>query len=662
MRVRGWVCFFGIVVNCAFCAAQSPVTSKSSTSPPNVILITLDTTRADRMGFLRSDRGLTPNLDALARDAVVFSRAYAQVPLTTPSHAALLTGTYPQFNHISDLGAPLSADIPYLPDILRRRGYHTAAFVGAYILDPKVQARGFDRGFETYDAKFHRRGPHEDRYASVERRASVVVDRALSWLQTRPPAPFFAWLHFYDAHDPYDPPSPYREKYPSSPYDGEIAYADSQVGRFIEALKSRKLYGNTIIVVAADHGEAFGEHGEQRHGMFLYDETIHVPLLIKLVNQRPSAKRIEDRVALADVAPTILGVLGIAPPKAMQGRELLKGSANATQASSATAEGSVYSETDYPHRAFGWGMERSWRAGKYLYIQSPKRELYDQSSDPGANHNLAEGSKAVADTLQGQLDSFHEKTSTAKSAQQKMDPAQAENLRALGYLASDTTTTSGLEKDAIDPKDNIKIANVMHEALVDTEEDRYDAAIPKFEKVIQEVPQAASAYLELGRAFIHTKAYDKALPVLRTAVEKMPESGIALYELGLALVKTGQWEAALPEFQRALSKSPESAQLHFYVAVVLARLKRVPEATQEFENTLKMDPDHYLANLIYGRLLFLEGQPKEALTKLRHAEKLKPEAREPHKFLADLYTAIGQPQKATQERALAEQGTPGEVP
>jgi arylsulfatase A-like enzyme len=185
----------------------------NSAKPANIILITLDTTRADRMGFLSSKRGLTPNLDSLANQSVVFARAYSHVPLTTPSHATILTGTYPQFNHVTDLGSPLAMDLPYLPDILHQHGYRTAAFIGSQVLDPKDSgAPGFDRGFESYDAPFHSRGPGEDRYQSVERRGMMVVDSALAWLNQHPRGPFFLWLHFYDPHDPYDPPPTYKKR------------------------------------------------------------------------------------------------------------------------------------------------------------------------------------------------------------------------------------------------------------------------------------------------------------------------------------------------------------------------------------------------------------------------------------------------------------------
>jgi arylsulfatase A-like enzyme/Tfp pilus assembly protein PilF len=625
---------------------------------PNVILITIDTTRADRMGFLGSDRGLTPNLDALAQQSTIFARAYAQEPLTTPSHAAILTGTYPQFNHVQDLGTALDASLPYLPDTLHHHGYRTAAFVGAYILDPKAAAKGFDRGFDTYDAGFRKRKPGEDRYQTVERRAGTVVDHALAWLAHHPQGPYFLWLHFYDPHDPYDPPEPYKSKYPSAPYDGEIAYSDAMVGKFISALKTRGLFNTSLIAVAADHGEAFGEHGEMRHGIFLYDETIHVPLLIKLPGLHPVSTRVESRVALADLAPTLLQVLGIPAPSSMQGQALLKSKPGAAPAPADLGpDRAVYSESDYAHRAFQWSMLRSWRQGKYLYVQAPKPELYDQSTDPQALKNLADSSHAVAETLDSQLDKFRQKTTSEHGTQAKLDPQQTESLRALGYLASDSAPTDSDAKAAgIDPKDKIKIANDLHQALIYTEEDNYTDAIPLLEKVCQQEPNASTAFLELGRAYVHLKEYPKAIPVLRQAIEKVPSSGMTHYELGLALVKTGQWEDALPEFQAAVAATPTSAQMHFYLAAVQTRLKQIPEAMEEFQAALKIDPDHFDSNLLYGRLLFLEGHPDKALPYLQRALQVDPQSRKGHVFLADVYQQLGQPQKAARERSLAAQG------
>src|ERR1700722_7541846 len=275
------------------------------------------------MGFLGSERGLTPNLDALPRQSVVFTRAYSQVPLTAPSHATILTGTYPQYHQVRDFQMPLGRGLPYAPEILQNRGYRTAAFIRSMVLDPGVGlAPGFDRGFDTYDAGFHQ-SPGEDRYRTTERRGVEVVDHALAWLGEHADRPLFMWVHLYDAHDPYDPPEPFKTRYADAPYDGEIAYVDFAVGKLIDQLRADGVYEDSVIAVMADHGESLGEHGEAFHGFFLYDETIHVPLMIKLPGEVSAGKRNGTRVELVDVLPTMLQAARVAVPPEVQGESLL---------------------------------------------------------------------------------------------------------------------------------------------------------------------------------------------------------------------------------------------------------------------------------------------------------------------------------------------------
>jgi choline-sulfatase len=641
-----------------------PAKTAKATTPdaprPNIFLVTLDTARADRMGFLGSKRGLTPYLDVLARQSVVFTRAYAQVPLTTPSHASLLTGTYPQYNHVEDLGSPLRPDLPYLPDLLHQHGYHTAAFVGSMVLEPgRGGAPGFERGFDVYDADFHNSKPGEDRYQSMERRAEDVANRAMGWLSHHQQAPFFLWLHFYDAHEPYDPPEPFKAHYAAAPYDGEIAYTDSVVGSVLEVLQRHGLYQNTVIAVAADHGEAFGEHGERWHGMFLYDETIHVPLLLKLPGERFAGKRVEARVALADIAPSLLQAARVPIPAAMQGQSLFPVMETPKYAGSKAnnlPDRAIYSETNYPHRSFGWSELRSWRAQKYLYVQAPKKELYDQSSDPDARKNLVNTAKAVAETLDGQLSDFRKKTSGAAVEQVQLDPKQEETLRALGYLGSNSGNSDDKEKAVIDPKDKIDFANQLHELLFDLEEDRHEQAVAKLHDLVQQHnSDAGIAYLEFGRVLIHREKYQEAVPALRAAVEGMPGSSTAHYEFGLALIKTDQWEAALSEFRAAVERKPTSAQSHYYLATVHTHLKQMPEAAREYEKTLEIDPNHFAANLRYGQLLFMEGHAEAALPKLIRAVNVDPDSAKAHAFLADAYQQLGQAENASRERAKADQ-------
>jgi arylsulfatase A-like enzyme/Tfp pilus assembly protein PilF len=621
-------------------------------SRPNVVLITLDTTRADRMGFLGSNKGLTPNLDAVAKQGVVFTRAYSHVPLTTASHATLLAGTYPQFNHVNDFGVPLASSLPYLPDILKQSGYQTGAFVGSVILDPLGgMSPGFDRGFDTYDAGFRLRPRGADRYKTIERRADVVVSRALAWLAKHKAGPFFLWVHLYDAHDPYDPPEPYKTRYKSAPYDGEIAYTDAAVGKLLSTLRVGGLYQNTLIAVAADHGEAFGEHGERTHGIFLYDETIHVPLLFKLPSSAFAASRIEARVGLIDVMPTILKEIGLPVPADVQGDSLLQ-----IIKTKSVSDRPAYAETDYPRRAFGWSSLRTLRSGKYLYVQAPEKELYDQTTDLKAEHNLAASSPAVANTIHSQLDNLRSKTSRSLTDLAGLTPEQVQKLQALGYVASDSTKPESSEKNgpAVDPKQKIEIANLLHDAMLDVEDSRYEEAIPGLEKVIAQQPTMAIAQMQLGIARASLKQYDKAITPLRTAIEILPDSGLGHYELGLALFETGEWKAAAPEFEAALKRAPKWADAHFSLAAVYARIDRVPEAMSELDTTLGLSPDHYRANLLRGRILSLQGKAEEAVSNLEKAAQVQPDSREAHLFLAQAYDQLGRVSEAQREKARAQ--------
>ena len=280
---------------------------------PNVVLITLDSARADHTGFLGTSHA-TPALDALAKQSLVFEHAYAQAPLTVVSHTCILTGTYPQTNQANEFGSPLPSSLPYLPDFFRSRGYHTAAFVGTLALDPRNgSAPGFDRGFTAYDAGFHQPKKGESRYLATERRGDQVAARAIAWLAKNSNGPFFLWVQLNDAHAPY-----------GTSYDGAVSRADAAAGKLIATLRASRQFDDAIIAVASDHGESLGAHGEETHGVFLYDETVRVPLLLKLPQNQMAAKRIPSKVSLVDLAPTLLEIAGIPVPSQMQGESLLR--------------------------------------------------------------------------------------------------------------------------------------------------------------------------------------------------------------------------------------------------------------------------------------------------------------------------------------------------
>jgi choline-sulfatase len=653
---RRWVCVLSLIASAATGAAQPPAT------PPNVILVTLDTVRVDRMGFMGSRRGLTPALDSLARASVVFTRAYSQVPLTTASHATILTGTYPQFHKVNDFGIPLAGDLPYAPDLLHARGYQTAAFVGSLILDPAAKsAPGFERGFDYFGAGYHRRRPGENRYQAIERRGEEVVARALVWLDQHPHGPFFLWLHLYDAHDPYEPPEPFKSRYSSAPYDGEIAYVDSCVGKFLAQLRARGRYNNSLIALMADHGEALGEHGEDTHGIFLYDETIHVPLLFKMPGERGAGRRVSDRVGLVDVLPTILQSVRAPIPTEVQGQSLValaqavKSGASANL-KSALPDRPTYAESDYSHRTFGWSSLRALRTGKYLVIDAPRKELYDQSADPESRHDLSSSSSAVLETLQSQLSQFRQRTAGSQQVPaSRMDPELQEKLSALGYVASNPDPTlPGVRSTGAEPKDKIEIVNLLHRAEMLEEGLHFAEAVPLLEQVVTREPDLAIAYLKLGTALSVQKDYEKAVPVLRRAVELRPDLTTPRYQLGSALFETDHFAEAAAQYESTLKQLPEWAEARFSLATTYARLERMPDAIREYKRVIAERPNHYGAHLLLGRALALTGSPEEALPLFNKAIALQPESPEPHRFLADAYAQLGREQEAQRERAEAE--------
>ena len=648
-------------------AAVSPRHPAYAT-PPNIILITLDTTRADRMGFLGSKRGLTPNLDELARQSSIFTRAYSQAPFTPTSHATIFTGTYPQFHQILQWGTTLSSDIPFLPAILKTRGYSTAAFVGSVAMDPSWGVPGFQRGFDKYDADFHGGEPGEDRYTTLQRRGNEVVAHALAWLSSQsskhPKGPFFIWIHLYDAHDPYDPPEPYKTKYSSALYDGGIAYEDAVVGKFFRQLKTRGLYDGALVAVTADHGESLGAHGEETHELFLYDETIRVPLLIKPPHAAAGSKRIENPVELVDMAPTILDQIGVTIPPEMQGQSLLGLMKNksATQAVQNPAppvwhDRPAYSQSVYPH-SFGWGDLQSLRAEKYLYIQAPRRELYDIAADPLAEHNLAQSSSAIADTLAAQLQALRTQTTTSKQAPKAAtDLATREKLGALGYMAGTETgknssADGNADSKAPDPKDKVEIANMLHRAEQLQQSAHPDESIALLQQIIAQNPTPA-LYVELGTWLIRQRDFKKAVPVLHKALELDPDSTGARFLLGKSLLALQDYAGAITELEKMVAKVPNAIDAHSYLELAYAQTKRYPEAIRECKIVLGFDPEDGGSYLIMGQSLARMGDPQAGVAALKKAISLQPGMPVAHIWLAEVYDQLGQKKEAEAERVEA---------
>jgi arylsulfatase A-like enzyme/Tfp pilus assembly protein PilF len=538
---------------------------------PNLVLITLDSTRADRMGFLGAKGGLTPNLDRLAGESIVFEHAYAQAPASVVSHATILSGGYPQSTGMSEIGGTLTPSLLYLPELLKSQSYRTAAFVGSIDLDPQNGlAQGFDRGFQTYDAGFRPAIPGDTHPAVTERRGDQVVARAVAWLDHNAQGQFFLWVHIGDAGAP------------ATPYNSAITAADSAAGKLISALQQRKIYGNTAVIVVADHGESLGAHGEDTHGVFLYDETIHVPLLIKLPEGQPAAKpastRVAAKVRLVDIAPTLLEIAAIPVPSQMPGQSLLR----IAKAGGGGGDQPVYSRSDLPQRGFGWSPLESWRAGKYLYIRAPKPELYDLTADPGATHNLAQSSKATLDTIAAQLDNFDRRFSgEAGKTCADLSSSEMQKLASLGYAGLQKSTCSVAAVAGTDPKDKMAIANKVMEAASAREQSKAERAIAALTPVVSADPNLYLAQYTLGAALARKAQYTEAVKHLHAAIELQPDSAWAHYEMGASLLRAGDFKTAIVHLEIATGRLPTFGPAHLSLAEAYEHVGRTEDAKRE---------------------------------------------------------------------------------
>jgi choline-sulfatase len=544
---------------------------------PNIFLITLDSTRADRMGFLGAGRkGLTPNLDRVASEAIIFQRAYAQVPLTVASHATILTGLYPQTHQVADAGVPLSASLPYLPDLLHGQGYRTAAFVGSSLLDPWAGfAPGFGRGFDTYDAP--RAVGQSDNVLDriLELPPAEVVRRATAWLPPEQRAPVFVWMSLHDS---------------SPDYGKRMAAFDGAVGILVKALTARKLFDDALIVIAADHGESLGAHGEETHGIFLYDETIRVPLLLKLPRQQMAARRVTTHVSLVDVAAGVLEVAGLPIPPQMQGQSLLR-----IVKSGSSADQPAYSRTDFPSHDFGWSALESWRVGNHLLVRAPRPELYDIALDPGATRNIAENRRAVFDTLAAQLGNFDRRLASGASAglSSGLSSSELQKLSSLGYVGLQRSVAHDASAPAgSDPKDEIAVANRVLSAMAALRGGKPAQALPVLERVVATPPAIYLALYGLGLAHIAKKEYARAIEPLHQAIALRPDSALAHYAMGIAAFHSEDWNTAATHLEIVVARLPESAQAHEILGEAYSHLGRKSEAARETSKAAQLRSQH----------------------------------------------------------------------
>ena len=503
---------------------------------PNLILITLDTTRADHLGCYGHAQALTPTLDSLASAGMLCERTITTVPLTLPAHATILTGLSPLKHGIQDNGTfVLAENFTTIAEYLQAAGYQTGAFVSAFVLS---DAYGTQQGFTTYDDRFYN-----------ERSAQQTSLRAARWLdRIDPERPFFLWLHYYDPHLPFRPPEPYRSMSHLQPYDQEIAAMDASIGWFVNQLGARGMLANTDFVIVGDHGEGLGDHGEIEHGVFLYDATLHVPLIIALHDGRGAGERCGDLTTTEDVAPTLLELAGLDVPTEVDGVSLLARFGGRQP----TPDRAGYAETYFPEYNFYYSHTYALCTEQWKYISAPRPELYDLTVDPAELEDLIATRRGMAADLAARLDQQRSATLPEGGAENTLSLEEIERLQSLGYLgggqmAMEMETTG--EFILPDPKDlgpNVQIFSKGLEAL---NAGRPDEALELLEQVLRHNPENIIVRLNLGKLYMQIGRGPAAVDQLEQAVILAPKSGTCRKFLGMAYQKVGRYRDAIAAFR-----------------------------------------------------------------------------------------------------------------
>ena len=619
----------------------------------NVLVMTLDTTRWDRIGAYGDTSAMTPNLDRLAGEGVLFEQAISAVPLTLPAHSTLFTGLLPPRHGVRDNGGYiLDPKHRTLATTLKATGRATGAFVGAFVLDAKF---GLDAGFDTYYDKFDLSRQRSISLGSIARRAGEVVENAIPWLDEHANRPFFAWLHFYDPHSPYEPPEPFLSRFRDRPYAGEIAYVDSQVGRVLQWLETRRLSDRTIVVVIGDHGESLNEHGEGTHGLFIYESTTRVPFIVRTPYELPRGQRIKSTVRSEDVMPTVLELVGTRPPDGIQGRSL----APLLAGGAADLNLDAYSESLYARNHYGWSELRALRSGRFKYIATTRPELYDLERDPREERNLFDERRSLADRMAQELDRLTAESGSETGGPSAVDPETRERLAALGYIGSFNSTARKPGEALPDPKDKIDIFNMMTSAH-ESKEEGPDAAIVRLKKIVSQDPDILDAWVMLGNEYSRKNDYPAAIVQYKRALAINPEYDLATINLAHAYRALGDYQAALLGFQRYLEKDPKNALVRYQMGELYMDLQQYEQAEAAFRQALTDDTRVAAARNALGAVALKRGDLQKAEQEIRAALAEKEDVRLAHFNLAlvaeqrgDFRTAAAEYQKEIEMHADA---------
>lgn len=598
----------------------------------NVVVITLDTTRADRIGAYGARDVETPALDALARDGVVFEQAMATAPLTLPAHCSIFTGRFPPEHGVRDNGGFfLGPGQLTLAEMLKPHGFTSGAVVGAYVLDSKW---GLDQGFDRYIDDFDLTTVKKMSLGSVQRPGNDVADKALAWLDQVKAERFFAWIHLYDPHTPYDPPEPYKSRYARHPYNGEIAFTDAQVGRITEFLRRNGLLDRTIVAVMGDHGESLGEHGEGTHGFFIYESATRVPFILRAPFDGPMrGRRVTDAVRAVDLVPTLLDLLGLPPSPQVSGASLVP----VMTGSASTLDLEGYAEAMYPLHHFGWSDLKALRAGRFKLIDAPRPELYDLEADPGERTNVFAERRTLGDTMLARLRERSEglETSAPPAEAVDVDPDARARLAALGYVGSFVATAATPRSGRADPKDKIELFNLMTTARdVSKDENTFTDVTTMLRQVVAADPQVIDAWFMLGNEHFKADRLDEAIGYFSRALELKPDYDLALINMANAYRRLGRDDAALAGYEHYLRVDPRNAYVWYQVGEIHLDRGDPARAEQHFRQALAIDDKVAPARNAMGALAFQRGDRAAAEAHVRAALAIKADVRLAHYNLA----------------------------
>ncbi|HXF25969.1 MAG TPA: sulfatase-like hydrolase/transferase, partial [Bryobacteraceae bacterium] len=543
------------------------------------------------------------------------------------------TGQYPTVHHVRNTGGfILPSSARPLARILQEQGWDTAAFVSAAVLK---KIFGFNNGFAVYDDQLPRPGNAEEFREDPERRAGDTVDRALQWLNTQSGKPYFLWVHLYDPHMPYNPPGAFAQEYRDRPYDGEIAYADEQLGRLFDAVQKKSPSGKTIVAVLSDHGESLSDHGEFTHGVFLYDSTLRIAFMMSGPGI-PAGLRVKQQVRSVDFLPTILAMLGGSAPANVQGLSLVpvfSGKPVATDIS--------YEETLYPKMALGWAELRAIRTNKWKYIRAPKPELYDLIHDPGETANVIAQHPEQVQKFEAQLNKIVGNGGSEKVEANMVDQRVMDQLKSLGYLSGFSPRQYDLNGQGIDPKDRVGVLKLLYLAEDSRSHLPEERRIALLQEALRQDPTNPSLYYQLGGELEKTGQYETALHLYETALNKGIDNGRLHSRIADLALRRGDKDRAIAEYEKAARFNPSDLESQTNLATAYLEKGRVADAERVFQFVLANDPDYAAAQNGMGLIAIQKHDAAAARQYFEKAVQMDPDLMEAQMNLGLIYEMSG---------------------